>query len=601
MVKYLKFKSYSLSSKVILIFLISMILFNLIKVYLVIPILKEKNFEYKINEITQILNTNKKQIELSIISNRNQSILEADLSKLKVEVILKEIFADSGNYKNLKNNLDKTEIRNFCEYNIFGENINIKNEVYLNSDFTIFDKWQRFQDYQNVSEDTTFFYNKKVRNNILALACKKERFQKTSFVFSKDLREHIKNTLIPISDSYDIKTTLLWIDSPNLKKEDNLENIELIYNKRGHTLKQFLNINNYKIEDLNLSQILESKGKRPISHLFEDKEVLTWVVSLDVSKKANRYLVLFTIEKKQLEGEIDANTFNLLPEFVISLVVVFVLVYFVLKRTFRKMNKLTKTAIRIKKGQKKIRSEVNGDDDIGILGESFDSMVEFFENSINQLDLKVEEKTKEIVRSLDEKETLLKEIHHRVKNNLSLTICMIELQEKDINDEETKRALVEIKDRIYIMELLHRKLYESSDLNKITMGEYISELIEAISNTYDSNDEVDVFINIDDINLSLQEAMPYGLILNELISNSYKHAFKNIENPLLSIEFLKLENHLVLKVKDNGSGLKNGFSSSYKETLGLKLLNSIVEIQLFGEIKYTYNNGSEFIIEVEIA
>ena len=145
-------------------------------------------------------------------------------------------------------------------------------------------------------------------------------------------------------------------------------------------------------------------------------------------------------------------------------------------------------------------------------------MLDSFENNIKNLDLIVEEKTQRIQSSLKEKDVLLKEIHHRVKNNLALTISLIKLQQEEIGDTKAQKALIDIQERIYTMELLHRKLYESPNLNQINFKEYIINLINNISIAYMNKEDFKIHTKIDDIYLSIEKSMPCGLILNEISS-----------------------------------------------------------------------------------
>lgn len=207
---------------------------------------------------------------------------------------------------------------------------------------------------------------------------------------------------------------------------------------------------------------------------------------------------------------------------------------------------------------------------------------------------------KQLSKSLEEKETLLKEVHHRVKNNLALTISLIELQEEEIKDIKTKKTLNEIQERIFTMELLHRKLYESEDLNKISFKDYIEDLINSIKISYDKGDEILINPQIEDIFLTIENAMPYGLILNELITNAFKYAFLDVFNPTIYIKITKTNNILTLIIKDNGKGLKKDYKSLFDKTLGLKLVNNIVKLQLQGEITYSFENGAKFLIEGKI-
>ena len=205
---------------------------------------------------------------------------------------------------------------------------------------------------------------------------------------------------------------------------------------------------------------------------------------------------------------------------------------------------------------------------------------------------------KQLTKSLEEKDILLKEIHHRVKNNLALTISLIELQEEEIDDVKAKKVLFNIQERLYTMELLHRKLYESTNLSEISLKNYINDLVQTISKTHNSYEKIDLEMKVEDINLSIETAMPYGLILNELLTNAFKYAFTNQKNPKLEIYILKNNNEEIeLIVKDNGKGLQKEFSKISNETLGLRLINMIVKFQLMGTITYSYENGAKFLIK----
>lgn len=219
-----------------------------------------------------------------------------------------------------------------------------------------------------------------------------------------------------------------------------------------------------------------------------------------------------------------------------------------------------------------------------------------FKRMLNNIELL----NKQLSKSLEEKEILLKEVHHRVKNNLALTISLIELQEEEIKDIKTKKTLNEIQERIFTMELLHRKLYESEDLNKISFKDYIEDLINSIKISYDKGDEILINPQIEDIFLTIENAMPYGLILNELITNAFKYAFLDVFNPTIYIKITKTNNILTLIIKDNGKGLKKDYKSLFDKTLGLKLVNNIVKLQLQGEITYSFENGAKFLIEGKI-
>ncbi|MFV0562670.1 sensor histidine kinase [Malaciobacter mytili] len=205
---------------------------------------------------------------------------------------------------------------------------------------------------------------------------------------------------------------------------------------------------------------------------------------------------------------------------------------------------------------------------------------------------------KKSLKSLKEKDLLLKEVQHRAKNNLALIIGLIQLQE-ELSDKKTKKALIDIQERIFSMELLHRKLYKSKNINYISFKSYVIDLVKIISHSYDISNNVLVEFKIEEINLNLEKAIPCGIVLNELITNAYKYAFTKQNKSMLKIIIYKKETNLIIIVKDNGKGLKENFKKINNKTLGLKLINKIVKLQLLGTIEYIYEKGSKFIIKIK--
>lgn len=328
--------------------------------------------------------------------------------------------------------------------------------------------------------------------------------------------------------------------------------------------------------------------------MLNNKEALTWVRKLSLNKD-ERYIFLLvkTFYKEDLLKQVDSAFFKIFPAALTAFILVLLIGFFLFRRLFKSINTLTYTARQINNGNKSVRSFVKGNDDIGTLGIAFDTMIENFENSINTLDKKVEKKTEQLKSSLEEKETLLKEIHHRVKNNLALTISLIKLQQVKIEDENTQKTLNDIQERIYTMELLHRKLYESNNLNSINIKEYIHSLVNDISNTYDYEKKVFLEFDIQDLYFSIEKAIPCALIINELVTNAYKYAFNTV-NPKLLIYLKKSEDKYILIVKDNGKGIDKKIDIKNSSSLGLKLVNSICTLQLEGNLEYVNNHGALF-------
>jgi len=176
--------------------------------------------------------------------------------------------------------------------------------------------------------------------------------------------------------------------------------------------------------------------------------------------------------------------------------------------------------------------------------------------------------------SLEEKEVMLKEIHHRVKNNMQIVIGLLSLQ-KVGSDPVVDQQLTESINRIYVMALLHQKLYQSEDLSKVEVREYVLSLLDSILSTSNMTKNLKLNSDIDEINLSLENIIHLGLIINELVTNSLKHAYKGTESPELFVGLKESDHKIVLTVKDNGVGFPADYDSSKSETLGMNLVESL--------------------------
>lgn len=204
---------------------------------------------------------------------------------------------------------------------------------------------------------------------------------------------------------------------------------------------------------------------------------------------------------------------------------------------------------------------------------------------------KRKEAEREIKRSLNEKETLLQEIHHRVKNNLAVISGLIELQLDSTLDAEGRKVLLDSQTRIQSMAMVHEKLYQSESLDRIEMDSYIRELIQTIQDTfYHSDADISLDLRLDSIHLSIDQAIPCGLLINELVVNVYKHAFKGREAGCMTVEFVRMEGGVQLVVADNGKGLPDDFDLNQSSSLGVSLIQTLT-MQLGGEVDI--NSSSE--------
>lgn len=201
----------------------------------------------------------------------------------------------------------------------------------------------------------------------------------------------------------------------------------------------------------------------------------------------------------------------------------------------------------------------------------------------------VNEKTKDLTFALEEKELLLKELNHRVKNNMQTILSLIKLQYLDIEDEKMQDIFVTIQNRIKAMSHLHELLYEQNSITTIDTNEYFRILIEELKYSYDKNIKIIYDIKTD---LKIDKAIYCGLILNELITNSFKHAFIS-QDGIVNISLTQIDSMMELNVKDNGKGFTNTKSTN---SLGLVLVNTLAKEQLKGTILIESKNGTNVTI-----
>jgi len=199
-----------------------------------------------------------------------------------------------------------------------------------------------------------------------------------------------------------------------------------------------------------------------------------------------------------------------------------------------------------------------------------------------------------ITRQKEEKELLLKEIHHRVKNNLQIINSLLRLQSFQVEDKKVLALFEECQHRILSMAIIHEKLYKSKDLANIHVDDYIQTLAEGLIRSYRTNKDVELRVECTVETIGIDTLMPLGLILNELISNSLKYAFTGRNNGKIIIRLYKKgSDQLEMLVTDNGVGLPADFSWENSNTLGIELIKTLVE-QINGSIAITNIQGTIF-------
>lgn len=212
-------------------------------------------------------------------------------------------------------------------------------------------------------------------------------------------------------------------------------------------------------------------------------------------------------------------------------------------------------------------------------------------NQQSYLEAKIEERTQVIQESEKEKTILLQEVHHRVKNNLQIIISLFRLQTHFTENKEAIELFKNSQNRIRSMSKIHEKLYETKDLAKVEVKEYVEELVSDLVTSYDINNAVSVKASIQNCFINLTELTPLALIINEIITNSMKYGLKVIENPVLSISLSQsVIGDTVLIIADNGHGFDNAIWEDH-QTMGIELIKTLTE-QLDGTIALNQDSGN---------
>jgi two-component sensor histidine kinase len=558
--------------------------------------MQKEKYNLATNQMQKMIAITKEQVILAGKAIGMQSDLEISESKHKIS---NQLLIVQNKILLSKKNISRLEIKKIIEENFLTKDCKV--EIIKPMTNTKFDIWEK----EYINNKYSSFNKKKslykiitqVKQNDIALSttCDSYIFNKNHSKFEKDLKLNIQKSFVINSSIHKGKSYLIWINKEYKEDETPLYENDELKRKDKYTISNMSHVTNILTSTLSTKDIIDNSEEEPLNHMLNKKEALTWVNILNVSEKYY-FILLTTAYKKDFYNNVDSAFFKILPASLLALLLAIFIGFFIFQRLFKGINLLAETAFEINKGNLQVRSMVKGKDDIGNLGITFDSMLDSMQSNIKTLDLKVEQKTKELQITIEEKDLLLKEIHHRVKNNLALTISLIKLQESKINDKKTKDILNNIQERIYTMELVHRKLYESKNLNLIDIKSYIKTLVNDISKTYKQTKGINIFFDLDNIYLDIGKTIPCALILNELITNAFKYAFIDNQNPILRITMKKNKNIHTLTIKDNGKGISSNIDIYKTNTLGLKLINSISKLQLAGSFKYEYKEGANFVI-----
>jgi PAS domain S-box-containing protein len=206
-----------------------------------------------------------------------------------------------------------------------------------------------------------------------------------------------------------------------------------------------------------------------------------------------------------------------------------------------------------------------------------------------------------LIASVQEKEVLLREIHHRVKNNLQLVTGLLDMTRMRTEDESTNSILTDLMLKIQTMAQIHTRLYESKQFGRINITGQIRDQVTALSNIYShKGHEISCEIPSQEVFLPVDQALPCALVVNEILSNAYKHAFKGRKKGKIEISAVQENSQIRITVRDNGIGIPVDFDISRSNSLGLKLIRTLVQHQLKGSLMVKSQNGTEISMEFPV-
>jgi two-component sensor histidine kinase/HAMP domain-containing protein len=304
---------------------------------------------------------------------------------------------------------------------------------------------------------------------------------------------------------------------------------------------------------------------------------------------------------------------------VVTFIACFILAYRIQKFISKPILNLAKITQNISENTNySIRVSSTGNDEIGSLYSGFNSMIEAIENREKELlsykqnlEKNIEERTQEllieinsrklaeleIIKSLREKEILLREVHHRAKNNMQIISSLLWLQASKITEKKYAEKFQECSLRLQTMSIIHENLYDSEHLHDIDLNGLITKLIENLRVSYGTVSQIRFNIDIDKLQLDIEKNMFCGLIVHELVSNSLHHAFPEGGDGEISISIHLVDANFVnIRISDNGVGFKSGFDLENVKTVGLQLVVSLIREKLKGDIRLNGSKNSEIIL-----
>ncbi len=213
-----------------------------------------------------------------------------------------------------------------------------------------------------------------------------------------------------------------------------------------------------------------------------------------------------------------------------------------------------------------------------------------------KLSLRLRHQHHEIAQSLRDKGVLLRELNHRVKNNMQIVSSTLQFMAKKSKSDEVKAALLESELKLHSIQMAQQKITDSSDHDQIALLQYARDLLEVFNQSILAN-QCTISVTGDHVHVNIEQAQALGFVLHELITNSSRHAWNNARQKKISVYIRQKSDLVYLVYQDNGEGLPDGFSSTDSDSYGIRFIHSIVKRQLRGAMTFSKNEGAVFTIQ----
>ena len=353
--------------------------------------------------------------------------------------------------------------------------------------------------------------------------------------------------------------------------------------------------------DIVFFQITDENGKTITSNGIpnSDNNIIKTVSLYHQTEGENIFLGKLTIEASKLSASSKAQSmfFITLYQSVVLMVIVLVSIIFIfwhlVSRHLSTIQEYTKGISLVEhQGVLKLDRPINKRTQNDELASTVDAINFMYRNAVKTYQ-KLEARTKE-------KNILLKEIYHRTKNNMQVINSLLILQGARYPGKEIQKLVDDMSSRIQAMSLVHELLYESEDLSHISLKHYIEKLASFILKCFNvSSDKVSVKIEMNDMELLIDTAVPLGLVLNELITNSLKHAFPKEQKGKITIRIVRRQSGIIgIVFSDNGTGFSDEIDFENKETFGLKIVKGLIEQQMNGTVRFESKYGLTCYMEI---